>query len=336
MPAAYNDQVVPRPPLIRQVRGATCISGQDLLAGTIANSTSFSATKYEVNPGLAGSFAWLADRAVGFEKYRFTKLEFVYVPSNANTSTAGAVFLAVDYDADDSAPGSLASMASYETQNQGKVYDTIRLHIDVNRVQSSKLKVRCGPKAGSRLIYDPCSLILATDDGADTNDIGKLWAYYEIELYSPQVDPATPLPVAISAWNLASNQTFTTTTPATLQVAESLANGLNLTNSSGSVTLPCGLYRVTGDLTFTDSSAETLSVVVICWLDGADAIAAVPQKILFNNAMVASGDDTVSWNFYVPVYSASQTLTLNVTMTGAAGTLQAVADRTRLFIEAIG
>ncbi len=336
VPIAKPARVQFQAPRITQSNGTTVICGQDLVVDPLSGSTSFSASKLQINPGLSSVFAWLADRANGYEKYRFRKLEFVYVPSNANTSTAGAVYLAMDYDPDDSAPGTLANMATYETQNQGKVYEVVRLHVDTRRVQAAKLKVRCGPKAGSRLLYDPCSLIYATDDCADTSDLGKVWAYYEIELYSPQVEPSTPLPVALSCWNLASNQTFTTTTAATLQTAEEIANGLGLTNSSGSVTLPCGLYRIYGDLCFQDSSAETLSVVAKCFLDGADAVTAVPQIALYNNAMVAGGQDNLSFHFYALVGSAGAALTINVTMTGAAGTLVAVSDRTRLFVEAVG
>lgn len=67
---------------------------------TIEGGT-FSQGSYKIQPGLNLSFPWLSGLAPAFEMYEIRSLSFEYV-SRCPTTTAGLIYMAVDYDAADS------------------------------------------------------------------------------------------------------------------------------------------------------------------------------------------------------------------------------------------
>lgn len=338
IPANKSFNILPSLAKMKTSGRVTRIAHHELI-GSVNGSTAFTATRYQVNPGLPGTFVWLSSQAQLYEKFRFSFLSLVYVPSEAQYSTPGTVYLAADYDPDDAAPSTEQALGSYETLASVRVFDEGRMYVDARRVQNAKLKVRCGPRAGSRLLYDPCSFIFATVGMTGAAAIGKLYVEYIVELISPQVEPSSPVPVSISAWNLAGSQTFTTTVGTTVNFAESITNGLGLTSTSGSIPLPCGLFKATIDLTFTDSAAENLQVKVQPYLGGSPIMTPVipsPQLSIFDDVVTANGRNSLSCTFFVPNSTEGSPFTTYVQMTGAAGTLNMVADYCRLFLEAIG
>lgn len=175
-----------RAPRVQTNSNNTRISGHELIA-SVYGSVGYSATKVPINPGLP-MFTWLSQQAHGWEKYKFLKLELVYVPSNAVTTTPGSVFLAADYDAEDPVPADLQALSTYETQASGKVYTAVSLsppYKRLNDVPGHKF-IRDTAVAAKLSLYDPCSFTIATIDCVDTSALGQLWVNYEVELISPQ------------------------------------------------------------------------------------------------------------------------------------------------------
>lgn len=332
-PIARNFRVRNAQPQMRELSsGSTLITGHEEIA-TVAGSVSFAATRYRFNPGLP-LFTRLSQLAATYEKYRVRRLEFVYVPANAVTTTPGVVYLAADYDPVDAAPASLAALSTYETQDSSRVYDALKLRLSRNRMHDGvqAKKIRCGAVAGDLQLYDVGSVSVATVSCTDSSDIGQLWVYYEIELISPQTNPAAPVPQGFSLWNRSSAQSFTSTVAATLAFDEQVVDGLELTNASGVFTMPCGLFEVTANCSLNDSAAESFVAQLAIFKNGA-ALSPPVASSAYNSAATEK-THAITCVGYVEC-SDGDTISVSVTLTGAAGTLTARQDECRIAFRAL-
>jgi hypothetical protein len=330
-PIATNVRVLARQPVIRSSNGRNYISGFEEFA-TVNGSVAFTATKYEFNPGLA-AYTWLAGQSAGWEKHHFRRLQFVYVPAEAVTTTAGSVYLAADYDPVDPAPPTLASLSTYESQVNGRVYEKLTLTCAPARMYDGvqNKRIRDGPVTGDLELYDPCSFTFATIACANANAIGQLWVYYEVDLISRQTDTGTPVPPSLVVRNGSANQGLATATPENIDFDEVITAGFSTTNVAGLLTLPPGAYTIQGQVCFIDSAAETLTTVLELYING--AAVSPPQNVNNTHASVAASGTNVPFLFFT-AQTASFTLGIRATATGAAGTLTTLADATRLFIKA--
>jgi hypothetical protein len=331
IPIAKSVNVTPQRPSMSEQNGKTIVRGHEQFA-TLNGSTAFAATRKQINPGLSNIFAWLSDRAKGYEKYRIRKLEVKYVPAEAVVTTAGVVYLAFDYDPDDAPPTTLAALSSFEGLKQGHTFDVVTVKLDLKSVQRQMFKIRCGPKAGSRLVYDPASLIVSTISMTDASAVGQLWIGYEIELISPQLEPATPLPSSFSCYNGSANQALATTVAEYMDWDENVVDGLEFTYAAGVFSEVCGIFKVTGQITFSDSAAETFTSTIQVWKNGAPL--PIPAISSHNGTSVAGGQQSIPFFAYVQL-DDGDTFQVQITASGAAGTLATVADRSKLLIEAL-
>jgi hypothetical protein len=318
IPTARTYSVRPEPPRIRSNRGSTVIRGQEEIA-TIAGSATFSATKHSVNPGLS-SFTWLSTQAAGWDRYRFRKLQFVYVPAVAVTTTPGSIYLVPDYDPSDSAPSTLEAMSSYEGIKPKQVFKSVSVDIPVRMMEASvrNKKIRCGPVAGDLQLYDPCSLIVATVSCSDTSDIGQLWVYYEVEFINRQVAPSAPVPSNVSRWMFTSSQSMTNGVSAVADLDSNTVDGFTVSDSSGTYTLPPGMYRVFGVMILKDTTPESLFGSITFRKNG--SAVSPTQAVYVNTTTVSNGYVALPYDFYVSDTS-SMTISLYAAMNGSAGTL---------------
>jgi hypothetical protein len=331
-PIATNVRVLARQPVIRSSNGRNYISGFEEFA-TVNGSVAFASTKYEFNPGLA-LYTWLSGQAAGWEKHHFRRLQVVYVPAEAVTTTAGSVYLAADYDPMDPAPPTLASLSTYESQTNGRVYEKLTLNCASNRMYDGvqNKRIREGPVSGDLELYDPCSFIFATIACANANAIGQLWVYYEVDLISRQTDTGTAVPPSLVLRNIGNTQTFATTVPEAIDFDEVISAGFTTTDATGVFTVPPGVYTITGQVAFADSSAEALNILLELIINGAAVVPA--QNVLHGQAAIAGTGVNVPFSFYTS-QPAQFTLAIRAQLTAAAGTLTAVADAGRLFIKAV-
>jgi hypothetical protein len=233
----------------------------------------------------------------------------------------------------DAAPSSLASMSTYETFLPQKVFLAETLRFSNKRMFDGvqMKKIRCGPVAGDLQLYDCGSLSIATNNCASTSAIGDVWVSYDIELISPQTEPSTPVSSRFAVFNLSANMSLTSTVQAPITFDEEVVNGLEITNTSGVLTLPCGTFRVRADLSILDSSAEAFSVNAYCYVDGV-AKTPIPCQASGKNSVGAAL--YIGWETYV-VSDGSTTVEAQVTATGAAGTLNAAQDQCRLIVQVV-
>jgi hypothetical protein len=258
VPAARTYHVESRPARIKSGLKSTVISNHELIA-TVNGSQEFATMRYSVNPGLL-IYTWLSTQAAGWEKYKFKKLNFVYVPAEAVVTTPGSVYLAAEYDPNTAPPSSLQGLSTYETQSNARVFESCSLNIPPYRMFDGvqHKRIRCGNVAGDLQLYDACNFVFSTISCAQEGPIGQIWVHYEVEFFSPQTEPIRIVPPNYTFVNQI--QTNPGTIPATgvsttiNYELNPLLTGLGLTKESGPTPnfdvyrLPCGSYRLDGSI----------------------------------------------------------------------------------------
>jgi hypothetical protein len=223
-------------------------------------------------------------------------------------------------------------MSTYETFIPQKVFLASSLRFSKSRMFDGvqMKKVRCGPVAGDLQLYDCGSLSIATNNCADTSAIGDVWVSYEIELISPQTEPATPLSSKVAIFNLSGDMALVSTVAKVLAVDEEVVNGLGVTNAAGVLTLPCGTFRVKCEVTLTDSSSEAFLGVV--YLEKDSGLTSPLCKSSTKNSVGVS--IYISCETYI-VSDGTTTVDAKLTATGSAGSLAAAQDQCRVIIEVV-
>jgi hypothetical protein len=137
------------------------------------------------NPGLAGSFPWLAKLARRYEQYRFKRLKYEF-RSVAASSTSGVVMMSFDYDPADAAPATKSEQAQTVPNTETNVW----MNNDLSIPMDSEWKyVRAGT-LGANLdkTYDMGNLWLSTSYGNNVTG-GELYVEYSVEFRRPTDGP---------------------------------------------------------------------------------------------------------------------------------------------------
>lgn len=153
----------------------------------------FTVQTYAINPGNISMFPWLATQAAGWERYRFKRLTFRYIPRCATTQ-GGTLVLAPDYDAADDPPTTEIVACSYSDAVSGMPWAELVLTlrneamaggVTSKYVRQGALKANLDVKT-----YDCGQLFIGIDQTvAAANYWGKLWVDYEVELITPHTIP---------------------------------------------------------------------------------------------------------------------------------------------------
>jgi len=160
----------------------------------IAGSVAFAVTQLSVNPGLAATFPWLSLESVGWERYRFRKLQF-YTTTQCATTATGAMIIAPDYDSGDAAPGSEQILMDYKDRVDGPPWKIDPLVCTLNpesmtlSYKSHFVRNSSIPANEDIQTYDVANINLGTVGQAGTTNITKLHARYECEFFEPQLPP---------------------------------------------------------------------------------------------------------------------------------------------------
>lgn len=172
------------------IRGGMSIAHTEFLGTVAGGEGKINVVQYGVNPGVEGTFPWLASIASKFEKYRFRKLEFLYHTSAA-TSATGVVYLSPDYDARDVAPATEAEFANNGSTVSRTPWSNFSLHVDCKKIHSSNpyLFVRATTFPNEVLAYDGVALNVGTVTFTATP--GRLYVRYIVDLLEPQTSLAT-------------------------------------------------------------------------------------------------------------------------------------------------
>lgn len=181
-PVAITRQRKRKPPRYRATKNGMRFTNDEFLA-TISGNTTFGASCYTMQPGIATTFPWLSEIANNFEQYILHSLKISYV-NIAATSERGRVTVAYDRDPLDRAPEFMAELYQYESNKASSVFDSFDYQVPI---KPNKLFTRNGTVSGTDLkTYDLGQLIVAVSSTSDTAVIGQLFIEYDIELCIPQ------------------------------------------------------------------------------------------------------------------------------------------------------
>lgn len=152
----------------------------------VNNSLNYSVLAIPCNPGLAGSFPWLAKLARRYEQYRFKKLRYEF-RSVAASSTSGVVMMSFDYDPADAAPTTKSEQAQTVPNTETNVWMNNDLVIPVDNEWKY---VRAGTLGANLDIktYDMGNLWLSASYGDNVTG-GELYVEYSVEFRRPTDGP---------------------------------------------------------------------------------------------------------------------------------------------------
>jgi hypothetical protein len=289
------------------------------LVASVSGTTGFGFTTYKLNPGLSGTFPWLAPIAEQWQQYAFRKLCFRYV-TRCSTATTGSVILSPEYDPNDPSPPSETTASNTQDAVEDAAWREIICVLDPQAMHplGPRKMIRNGNVVGDLNNYDVGRFSVCTTGMADTSGVGKLWVDYVVDLFVPQNSGSLKtLPRHLSAYNLSSDQALSTGTVETIAFDEFLVSDvtidpLGITNSSGTFTLPRGSYlvhvlaqvEITSWGAAVSSSAMTVnkngsaisppcgSIIVVPWITGQSNAVSWAQPFVYQ--INSDGDDTTA------------------------------------------
>lgn len=153
------------------------MSESERMATFASSGSSFQAVGLLINPGLASSFPWLSGHAELYDKYRFRKLRFRWIPILSAT-TSGNVILGFDYDPYDGVPNNSTTMCALSYYSSGSIWDEIVL--DIPCKDNIWRFTRGGPVGGDVKTYD-FGTLYGSVDGTVAGSVGFIQVDYEIE-----------------------------------------------------------------------------------------------------------------------------------------------------------
>lgn len=131
------------------------------------------------NPSNAGSFPWLSTLAFNFDKYRFVRLHYEFVPS-CPTTTPGRVAMYFDTDVASTPPTNKAELHSFEGVVDAPSWSSVALRVRCDNVIRFADQAQSDPR-----LVDLGQITIATYGTGSSVDIGDVYVDYEIELIRP-------------------------------------------------------------------------------------------------------------------------------------------------------
>jgi hypothetical protein len=163
------------------------------LLQSLNGSADFSAaTVLQINPGLPETFPWLHREAKNWEYYRFHSFCIRYVTRSATTDR-GSVIISPDYSVEDSPPNSEVSATDTQDAVEDVVWKQLCCRLDPKAMypagKEQRKIVRDGNVYGDKNLFDSAAVYVCTIGEADSSQIGKIWADYDVEFFVPQNSP---------------------------------------------------------------------------------------------------------------------------------------------------
>jgi len=164
------------------------ISDMNVPSGAINFSSLLSSP---INPGLGALFPWLSQVAQFYDEYQFEQLvfEFRSMVTEGNSTAAGSVIMACQYNALNSPFTNKQQMENYDYAVSGKVTDSLTMGVecDPSKRNFEQLFVRTGgvPTNADAKTYDVGLLQVAIAGVPSTSvalGLGEVWVHYRIKL----------------------------------------------------------------------------------------------------------------------------------------------------------
>ncbi len=314
------------------------------LFGNVTNSASaFVNQQFKLQPGLStssaisgGMFPWLSAIAARFERYKFHKLGIAYV-TKAATSESGTIYVAPDYDSADPQPGTEAQIAAYSDSKSCAPWQNMYVPLDPKCLHPNSVPkfVRSGfvPFSDST-DYDAGCINIATVSGGSTNGVGKLYVFYDISLYTPNLEDGTTAAAVEQTAMYALNggaQTITSATPTLILFDTEIVDGIGLPGfTAGSMTMPKGAWKIICGASFNFTANEAFAGTMNIFQNGSGNGRSlrqfnlgangtnVKQSLVTNDVIVTDENDTIA---------------VSVTLTAATSTITVIDDTAHIIIQ---
>jgi len=266
--------------------------------GTVLGSVGFAITTYQINPGLASTFPWLAPQALGYESYKVNKLLIEYKFTTNEFTGLGRIVIAPDYDAADPPPTSITQAEQMTDNAMGAVAKnwTCTLRPRGIGILGPKRYTRSGALQPNEDIktYDIAQVHICTQGQTNNAEIGQLWISYDITLFEPQ-------PPQVSNIFLSGN----------LQNAD--GTGSVPTNLIGTGTIPSGALEIQHTLNniFISGLVQGYQFLLIfsikaAVLTNAPTILVDAGAVLLEGLSTLNGGTTEGYAFYSFTATASE------------------------------
>jgi len=319
-------------------RAVQVINNRELIA-TVNGSVAFAISTFHVNPGNITTFPWLSTVAAQYEHYRFRALRFKFV-TRAPSSATGSVILSPQYRVNEGTPSTETQVSNTQDAVEGVVWNDLDCPMDVKSMfeLGARKMIRSSPAfGGDPNLYDAANFFIAVLGQADTTAIGKLWVEYSVELFVPQTAlSGATFSEDTLALHRAATQTFTTTLPSNIiwDTVMAEVNSIGATcvaGAAGNIILPVGKYVFQFSGSFQDSSNETFTISLHSHLNSVDL--PIVQNTGSSTAGIAGGPIVnMACCGIVNVLNSTDVFSINVTLTGVAGTLTIFANSANLII----
>jgi hypothetical protein len=191
--------------------------------GTVSNgaTTGFALTPlsaatpgYDFNPACANLFPWLSQIGAAFERFRFTKLKFDFIPSQS-TSTAGRFYAAVDYDYDDAVATTKVQMMGNKTAVECAIWEPVAITCDAAELNRDQPYRYTSLTNRSNFVEPRTSYsgyLMCAFDTTVANCLYDLWAEYSITFTAPSMDNGVTQYVPVSTAAMANTTVAAGTT----------------------------------------------------------------------------------------------------------------------------
>lgn len=163
----------------------------------VPSSISFSSVTYPLNPGIDGSFPWLARVAQNFEEWLPRGIVVEYRTTSSDTLLAanpalGSVIIATQYNSVNPDFTNKQQMENYEGAISCKPSVSMIHQVETKRSQTQQdefyIRTAAPPANADLRLYDLGKVQVATvGSQANGNIIGEIWISYEVELRKPKI-----------------------------------------------------------------------------------------------------------------------------------------------------
>lgn len=192
-------------PMFKNGKRITLVEHREYIQDIVTSATpgAFNIDSFEINPGLASTFPWLAEVAENYEQYRIHGMVFQFKSQSADAlnsvnTALGTVIMATQYNMLNPSFANKQQMENYEFGCSSRPSCDLLHPIECDPRQTTcdgLFSVRLGGNiSGDRRLYDIGRFSIATVgmQGASVN-IGELWCTYQVELLKPRLGDSADL-----------------------------------------------------------------------------------------------------------------------------------------------
>jgi len=328
-PMASSNLMTTYTPRMSQGNNSIRVRHRELF-GVINGFISFTKTALNLNPGNSVLFPWLGIQAKMWERYRFHRLRMHYVTRCA-TTVGGSVIMAADYNCLTAGPVNEQSMLSYQGAVEDVAWKDIICDVDPSALHPGGIPKYVRGRyefTGQDLkTYDAAELYIATTGfAADNTQCGRLFLEYDVEFYTPQIDPPNAISTRMYGVALAT-QVIPTATLTTLVNSSVLVDcaRMGLTQAAGLVSLHPSIYKVNCSGVVLNTIAELFTVNAHIYHNLAQVTTVTLQS---------DSGGYLSW-FTEGIINAAEgdTMSIAVTLTGATGVL--TVEHSEVYIQPV-